>query len=51
MLLTTFFTINASDISTTTSYVQDLISDAMPLIVLLIGVLIGMGIVERFLHR
>ena len=45
-MLATFFTISEENISTILGYAGDLIGDAMPLIVILLGIGIGLIILK-----
>lgn len=46
MLTTTFFEFSASDLSTTTAYIFDMISDLEPLILLFLGLFIAMDLLK-----
>lgn len=46
MILTTFLTITTENVSTTISYIKDLIGDLMPLLLIVMAVGIGLIIFE-----
>jgi len=46
MILGTFFTITSEDVASTTAYAGNLVSDLMPLLVVVLGILIGLFIVK-----
>jgi uncharacterized integral membrane protein len=50
-MLSTFFTISSDDVATMTSYAGGLIGDAMPLILIILGVLVAGLIFDIFFHR
>jgi len=49
-MLTTFFTISPDDITAIIGYAGDIISNAMPLIVVVIGIIIGLIILKVILR-
>lgn len=51
IFLGTFLTISASNTAEIINNGKDLISDLMPLLVIIIGVGIALWILEAFLHR
>jgi hypothetical protein len=48
--MTTLFTVSADDISTMLAYVGQLITDAMPLLIILLAVLIGIIIINAIIN-
>jgi len=50
MILGTFFTITSNDVASTTAYAGNIVSDLMPLLVVIIGVIIGLFIVRSILR-
>jgi hypothetical protein len=46
MFLGTFFTISSGDIASTTAYAGSLVGDFMPLLVVILGILIGAFIIR-----
>lgn len=46
MFLGTFFTITSENVASTTAYAGDLISDFMPLLVVILGIIIGLLIIR-----
>lgn len=50
MILGTFFTITSENVASTTAYAGNIVSDLMPLLVVVLGVIIGLFIVRSIIR-